>query len=196
MSRRTPRFRRVLLTAFLSGCLLMLASCLPVPLGDPETSQVDPKLVGAWTEVENADTGNLYVIAAFDKHGYVVQCVSYTRKGEAFEAKSTTWRAWLTEIKGTRFITFQDIPHMADPNWPGGVTYPIAKIELDGNLLTATGLDAGYAKFNEIRDAAALGKVVEENLADPMMYLEKRIVLRRMDAANAADAELMKLAVP
>jgi hypothetical protein len=176
--------------------LLMLASCLPVPLGDPEKSQIESKLSGFWIESADANSGNIYIIAPFDSHCYVVQAVQFTKKEDRFETKSSAWRAWLTDIKGTRFITLQSVAHMADPKYPGDKFYPIAKIEIAPDMLTTKALDANYPKFNGVKDSGKLAEIVQANLDDPKMYVEPATVLRRMDANNEADANLMKLAVP
>ena len=176
--------------------LLTLASCLPVPLGDPDKSQVDSKLTGFWVDTDDANSGTMYVIAPFDSHCYMVQSVPYEKKGDRYETKSSAWRAWVTDIKGTRFMTLQSAAHMADPTYPGDKSYPTAKIVMVPGKLTFRGLDAGYTKFKELKDSGQLAQIIQENLDDPKMYVEAETTLRRMDAGKESDASLMKLAIP
>ena len=187
--------RNVVFVTALFG-LLTLASCLPVPLGDPDKSKVDSKLNGFWIDVDDANSGNMYVIAPFDSHCYVVQAVAYTKKDDHYETKSSAWRAWITELKGSRFMTLQPIAHLADPAFPNDKYYPTAKIVLESGKLIYKGLEPNYSKFKDLKDSAQLAQIIQENREDSKMYVEKESTLRRMNASVESDAILMKLAMP
>lgn len=196
MAHYFKRLNRTLLTAAMVLALLTLASCLPVPLGDPDKSQVDSKLTGFWVDTDDANSGTMYVIAPFDSHCDMVQCVPYEKKGDRYETKSSAWRAWLTDVKGTRFMTLQSAAHMADPAYPGDKSYPTVKIVMVPGKLTFRALDSGYEKFKELKNSDQLAQIIQENLDDPKMYVEAETTLRRMDAGKESDASLMKLAIP
>jgi hypothetical protein len=172
-----------------SLALLTLASCLPVPLGDPAKSTIDQKLVGAWTWQEGENT-NLAVLRAWDEHTYLLDCMAYTQTAVAIKPKNrNVFKAWLTDVKGQPFITLQPIevlqPIPGDKNQKYFMT---AKLEVKDNTLTATGLDGGYEKFKTAGTATALAKIVSENFDDVRMWI-KPIIMTKLAEDAAPQVE-------
>jgi len=171
--------------------LMSLASCLPVPLGDPEKSQVDPKLTGVW-HFKQDDGGTLIAIAPADSHTYVIQMLDYKKAADGPTAgKSTVLRGWLTEIKGERFITGEMMAQMVDPTTTRK-DYAIFRLRMKPEGAEITGLAEKYDGFKDVNDAAALAKVIEANLNDPTMYTESSTFVH-LDPAKEADQPLIGL---
>jgi len=72
----------------LSGALLMLVlipifagllACMPVPVGDPERSRIDPELTGVWVAVSGQeatiDESGIYVFEPYDKRTWLISGV-------------------------------------------------------------------------------------------------------------------------
>jgi len=72
---RNPKHRRslggLLMFIIMAPFLICVLACLDAPIGDPETSRVDPKLTGVWLgKIE--DDLTLLVLQPFDKRTYLV----------------------------------------------------------------------------------------------------------------------------
>ena len=92
------------------ACLIALAGCLSVPLGDPDKSTVDDKLVGWWesTPADASADRDLVLMQAYDQRTYLVWFYSYTGAAENITPKGAlTFKGWLTQIGKARFLTLQ-----------------------------------------------------------------------------------------
>ena len=131
----------------LSGAALMLMiipifvgilACMPVPIGDPERSRIDPSLSGTWVMEEDGDS-NLYLFQPYDKRtGLVVGAqieegseaeiddLDIKTAGDVFAALRTysigddgitspttiAFKAWLTKLGGEQFMTWEPVGGM------------------------------------------------------------------------------------
>lgn len=132
------------------GATLMLAiipmlagllACMPVPIGDPERSRIDPKMSGWWV-LEEDGGAVLCVLRPYDKRTWMVISVD-VGKGDAaaFERPEITtggdllavlrrhevgqdgivggapaiYKAWLTRLGGRRFMTWEPVGMIDDP---------------------------------------------------------------------------------
>lgn len=97
----------MLLSLPLAAVVLFLGGCLPVGLGDPEASKVDPKLVGAWQD----DGDGVVVLLPFDGRAYLMRTVEVERTDEGVELEpgEGCYKAWLTTIEGRTFLTAQPL---------------------------------------------------------------------------------------
>jgi len=102
-----PKFRS------LSGAALMLViipiiagllACMPVPIGDPERSRIDPELNGAWKMSEEGKESALYLFRPYDKRTWVVIGTEGTFGAST---KIALYKAWLTRLGGKRFMTWE-----------------------------------------------------------------------------------------
>lgn len=170
---------------------MSLVSCLPVPLGDPEKSVVDPKLTGVW-ESKEENGGTLIAIAPADSHVYVVQMLGYKKSGDELTvANHTTLRAWLTDIKTERFLTAEMLSQMVDLK-ATEKGYGTFRLRTKAEGIEVTPLKETFEGFKDVKDAAALAKVVADHLADPAMYAEPSI-FRRLNPDKAEDKALIGL---
>src|SRR5210317_928077 len=134
-------------TRSLSGAVLMLMiipiivgllACMPVPIGDPERSRIDPDLSGPWVMDDGSDS-NLYLFRPYDKRTWLVVGAKIEEGGEAkiddldiksaddfFAALRTysigddgitspttiAFKAWLTKLGGEQFMTWEPVGGM------------------------------------------------------------------------------------
>jgi len=135
----------------LSGGALMLViipifagllACMPVPVGDPERSQIDPEMTGIWAMVDGDDVA-LYQFNPYDKRTWLITAVELG-EGDEFDGESpeySTWqdvidvmetypvgeqgivaesgstpvyKAWLTKLGGEQFLTWQPVGGFSD----------------------------------------------------------------------------------
>jgi len=133
------------LAVFVLTLVIMLAlgnSCLEVPLGDSQTSTVDPQLTGWWEDKE----GNTITYAsAFDPHAYLI--TMYGLKDDGGQKKPSfmlVTKSWLTRIADMDILTCK----MVDPRWELGdeadvkKRYSFYRVKHNGN-------EVQYRRLNE-----------------------------------------------
>lgn len=183
-------------TGTLVACLLALAGCLSVPLGDPEKSTVDNKLVGWWEAKpadESADRG-LILMQAYDTRSYLVWFYSYTGGAGNIATKGTmTFKGWLTQIGKARFLTLQMMTPTVElqPDREKD-RYSVFRLdEADGGFTLRTVADS-FVK--DCGTADALLQKVTENVDNDALYAaEKSPVYQKAgDARKEAIAEIVK----
>ena len=129
----------------LSGAVLMLIvipifagllACMPVPIGNPERSRIDPEMSGVWILEGDGEDAALYQFHPYDKRTWLVTAVMpvpgekfvgdaleiETRRDlvDALETYSIgetglasdfgptpAYKAWLTKLGGEQFMTWQ-----------------------------------------------------------------------------------------
>ena len=173
--------------------VMLLASCLPVPLGDPETSKVDAKLTGVWLQTKDNGERKLIAIAPADSHVYIIENVDYIKDGDALKVIGRgTMRAWLTDVQGTRFLVCEFMEGMCDPKKAEKV-YPTFKISATADKVELSLIDEKYAAFKSVKDPAALAKAIGEHLNDAAMYNNQALTFQRLDQEDAKNKALVDL---
>ena len=126
------------------GALMMLAilpilagllACMPVPIGDPERSRIDPDINGVWVMQEEGEFA-MYAFQPFDKRTWLITGAAI-EAGPDFEAdlpdsdssdeylrmledynvgdngitstQTVAYKAWMTKIGGVRFMTWEPV---------------------------------------------------------------------------------------
>jgi hypothetical protein len=126
-----------------SGAILMLAiipifagllACMPVPIGNPEKSRIDPEISGVWFLGLEDELNGLYHFQPFDKRAWILTGVPLEEgpdyEGESFDLESAEdaiavleafgvgddgvtatetiiYKAWLTKLVGQTFMTWE-----------------------------------------------------------------------------------------
>lgn len=117
-----------------------LLACMPVPIGDPERSRIDPQMSGWWV-MEDGSSAVLSVLRPYDKRTWLVISVG-VEKGRAAQLEipgittagdllavlqkhdvgqegivgdaPTVYKAWLTRLGGKRFMTWEPVGQIED----------------------------------------------------------------------------------
>jgi hypothetical protein len=128
-------FAGLAIAAPLVPLLLALLACLPFPIGDPEHSQVDPGLTGAWIG-ENEHGPEVLVLRPYDSRTWLVLALGASGDPEvgkepqpaaSADAKDpgallarmldprsdmegvSLYKAWLTTLGGRRFLCLEPL---------------------------------------------------------------------------------------
>jgi hypothetical protein len=161
---------------WISCALLVVAiGCIAIPLGDPEKSAVDPKLVGIWmTKAENKGDQTMFTVMTYDARTYFVSEFDFSRNKDTVEAKNRTdWKMWLTDVSGQQFATLQMItPRMLlDPDDKNNdEKYGIAKLKLDGDKLSIWTIDEDFVNSANLQNSQQLQEFIAKNLDNPKLF--------------------------
>ena len=172
--------------------ILMLCSCLKAPLGNPATSKVDPDIVGYWNQTESDGSGTLYAVAPFDEKAYIVQAYNYKKNGDEYTGKSSCWKAWVTPIKSSKFITMEQNWALINPKGPEGSVYPTAKYVVAADSLEVTPLKPEYSKFTGADTSEKITRIIQDNVADPEMFVTEVMKFRRLNPDAEPDSILIR----
>jgi hypothetical protein len=184
--------RRHLLLALI--LLSVLTACLPVPVGDPEKSRIDPALSGAWRVAGGDDEQMLMVLDPYDKRTWLVTLIGLGDAGDnragqvsalqvpfnavnadSFRVTSLgVYKCWLTRIGGETFMTWESktlsetLPNMVPEQW---WAFRVRKsgddtFYLDSFDYSIDGLD----KVTTSKDAE---KIIRRHIDDPGFFEEK-----------------------
>ena len=77
------------LGASLLPALLVLLACLPVPIGDPEASRVDPALTGVWIAADAESTG-LFIFRPYDRRTWLLTTLEVEHAQPTADAASSS----------------------------------------------------------------------------------------------------------
>lgn len=172
-------------------CTLAIAGCLSIPLGDPDKSTVDSKLIGWW---EQADPGQgdraLFSVQAYDAHTFLVMHYGYAGDVSAVTPKgSLIYKAWLTPIGDARFLTMEVMSPVPSPEKQTEKDrYAVLRIEqIDG------GWSARPVSDDFLKDCAtpeALRQKISDNLNDDALYSEPKPVAYHKASGDLAQSVL------
>ena len=138
-----------------------LLACMPVPIGNPERSRIDPELSGVWTVLQSEGSGSeaiFYIIEPYDKRTWLVtggamgagedsdlsnyDLASYSGFAELAAAEPVSknsiyldemvvYKAWLKKLGGEIFMTWEPKIYLDD-----GIAMPdtwmVYRVEKDG----------------------------------------------------------------
>lgn len=135
MTSRTRSIIGVLMMLAILPILAGLLACMPVPIGDPERSRIDPDLNGVWV-LDEGGSYALYSLEPYDKRTWLITSAEI-RPGPGFDAElphpesaeeylqmletydvgfkgvtapnTVVYKAWLTKIGGVRFTTWEPV---------------------------------------------------------------------------------------
>ena len=186
--------RRGLLVALMLAGLLGVAACLPVPLGDPAKSKADSRYFGVW-EWRDARVYRA-IIRPWDERTFAIDVLT----GEIGDDPATTkpkardvYKGWLTEVKGQTFLTMQPIETLGMVNGdPRQSYYIVTKVKLDGATMTATPVSNEYEKIRDVKSAAALEKVIADNIDDPKLFQPNSTVLTKWSVEQMKGLEKLQ----
>lgn len=138
MTKNNRSFIGAMLMLMIIPIFAGLLACMPVPIGDPERSRIDPDLSGAWAMDDGGDV-NLYLYQPYDKRTWLVigaqieegseaeiDDLDIETAGDVFAAlqaypigedgitsKTTiAFKAWLTRLGGEQFMTWESVGGM------------------------------------------------------------------------------------
>ena len=205
-----PRMRSV------SGAVLMLAmvpaiigllACLPVPIGDPERSRVDPDITGVWSMVDGSKIG-FYAFHAYDKRTWLLAVVAL-EEGEAADlsdydvetesglqqlienetvgeegataSNAVLYKAWRTKLGGEWFMTWEGVLPHAEEKFVPEYWYVFRIQKTDANTLDLYMINGEDDRFDEVKKTRrAYERVLKKHARDPEVFSDEPIRLRKV----------------
>ena len=198
----TPRQRSVtglVIAMILVPIVAGLLACMPVPIGDPERSRVDPALNGIWV---SEDFDSVWIFQPYDKRTWLIRAfdiadMTSTRVNNTPDVKSyeelveamedirfgddgftsnevQLYKAWHTKIKRQRFITWQGTAYFDAEGMYEPEMWLVWKIgELSDDSLALYLMNGEYSGFKGVdKTRRAYERVVRKNVDDPELYSE------------------------
>ncbi len=195
-------------TRSVSGAVLMLAiipvivgllACLPVPVGDPERSRIDPDLNGVWALRADGDDDGYYLFRPWDKRTWLVLGVEEGQEGTL--KPLAIYKAWLAKLGGERFMTWEMAGGMNDDDSFVPEYWFVFRLEkIDANRFQLHMLDYEYEGFKDLskpegyegdyaRDMRRkFERIIRKNVDDEDMYGDA-LELRRLDGEELDAAQ-------
>jgi len=209
-----PRIRSaggaVLMLAIIPAIVGLLA-CMPVPIGDPERSRIDPEITGAWVWL-NKDDSSFFVFEPYDKRTWLLtgfgieygdrrdndtayDLTSYAGLTGLIENESigadgvtadeiTLYKVWRTKLGGEWFMTWEPKGLFDNESFVPELWYVFRVDRSDEKTLELTMLDGDL--FDGVEETRrAYERVIKKNARNPELYDdEETIRLLRVDTEH------------
>lgn len=188
----------LLLTVVMLPLLVGLLACLPVPIGNPERSKIDPALSGVWIGGED-DDAIVLILEPYDKRTWLVSHIGVSfedsESGDDEEASDDDsdgpetyldrikqgkgsieavfyYKGWLTKLKGTRFITWEPKVHVTtDEGMASGVWFVYRILLEDDGILHLNMINYEYDGLKDATKRSQAEKIIRRNIKDPELFL-------------------------
>jgi hypothetical protein len=177
MSNKIRSFSGAVLMLIVIPFFAGLLACIPVPIGDPERSRIDPDLSGPWV-MDDGSVSNLYLYQPYDKRTWLVVGAQIEEGSEAeiddlaietpeefFTALRTypigddgitsstmiAFKAWLTKLGGVQFMTWEPVGGMnSDGSFTPEYWFVFKVVKDSENQISLYHLDPEYEGFADI----------------------------------------------
>ena len=208
-----PRSRSILgalLALLLIPFVVGILACLPVPIGNPEHSKIDPYFSGLW--VQEAGPGlAISNFEPYDERTWLLAQVGIERVDECpgdpadpapvdyasllavvekdsrdcyAGANAQLYKAWLSELGGQRFMTWElkGLPPMKEEQ-EHELYWFVSRVEMvDTDLLRLWLIDENFEGFEGKEETRkAYEEVVETNVGNTEMYVDDPWIFRRAE---------------
>lgn len=191
----------LLLTLVLVPVLLGVMACLPVPVGNPEKSRIDPAMSGVWIGQFDGDA-TIIVLDPYDKRTWLMSLIALDTGQDDQPEKETQpetetsplqllapdsgnqikiegiaiYKTWLTKIKGVPFITWES--KSLSETLPEMVpefwwVFRVRRIDDDILYMDAFDMVDGLDKVKTRKEAE---KIIRRHLDDPEFFNEDPFV--------------------
>ena len=202
-------------TRSISGAVVMLAiipaiigilACMPVPIGDPERSRIDPEITGVWAWPGDGPMA-FYAFEPYDKRTWLVTSVPLEEGAQAdfsdydleryedvvklMESEpvgedgatasgTIIYKAWRTKLGGEWFLTWEPkgVFDEADFRPEVWMVFRIDKPDADTLDLYMVGSDKLFEGVAETR--RAYERVIKKNARNPELYADEPLRLHRI----------------
>jgi hypothetical protein len=196
MNATKSRWNRPLVW-IVGGLLLAAVGCIAIPLGDPEKSKVDPKLVGVWMSKPGDDDQTMFTVTAYDARTYFVSEFDFSKdkdKPDVTAKSRMDWKMWLTDVGGQQFATLEMITPQLLLNSPDSEDskekYAIAKLKLDGDKINIEMMNDDFVTAADIKDSQQLQDFIAKNLDNPKLFSKGDGTANDVDMIRVKDAQI------
>jgi len=200
-----------------SGAILMLViipvivgilACMPVPIGDPERSRVDPEITGVWVVLNDGEDPGFYAFEPYDKRTWLLTGMTIEEGDEAdlrqYEITSydglaklmenepvgddgvtttevSMYKVWRTKIGGEWFMTWEPKGFFGEDDFePDG--WFVFRIEKMGqNTIDLYMIEGGDAFFKDVKKTRrAYERVIRKNVKNAALYSDEPLKFIRV----------------
>ncbi|MDH3276232.1 MAG: hypothetical protein OEM99_17010 [Gammaproteobacteria bacterium] len=198
-----------------SGALLMLViipvivgllACMPVPVGDPERSRIDPGITGVWVVLDDSADPAFYAFEPYDKRTWLVTGVPIEEGDDAdlsdYELQSyadlaalienipvgrdgvsagnvENFKVWRTKLGGEWFMTWEPKTVFGNESFSPDTWWVFRINRPDENTLDLTMLDSDL--FDGVEETRrAYERVIKKNARNEALYSEEKMRLIRV----------------
>lgn len=200
LSDNTQRSKKLRsLSGFLAAVMLLplllgVLACIPVPVGDPEKSRIDPALSGVWLTAVDEEVP-LMVLDPYDKRTWLVSWFTLenessieTAQDESSDAAKQTqsesviellrqerlkikkfalYKGWLTLIEEERFLTLE--PKFFEPGTTPEAWY-VFWVRLDDEHQLHLAFLGGNVGLDKVETSAQAEEIIRLNLDNSEMF--------------------------
>lgn len=187
-----PLHRRIggiVLALLMIPVLAGLLACMPVPIGDPERSRVDPGMTGVWFMILEDDF-TFVTIAPYDKRTWAVRMLELDADIETGDGEPgyedmlaalddadpdyddvTYYKVWRTRLRGKWFMTWEPLG-LSGIEPEDDMFWHVFRIENQNkDRFELRMLNPDYDGFDEVQDTRrAYESVIKRNIDDPELY--------------------------
>ena len=219
MNSRTRSVLGAAIAILLIPAVIGILACLPVPIGDPERSEIDPYFSGLWVH----DIGGAVLVANFepyDKRTWLLAQIGIERTDDCTGDPPDTmpesyaalvgevekhgedcyagevaqlYKVWLSELGGQWFMTWElrGLPPLEEKDELYWYVSRVEKVDADNLMLWV--IDKDFEEFEEIQDSEgarqAYEAVIGENVGNDEMYMDDPWAFQRVQEGHE---DLMK----
>ena len=199
-----------------SGALLMLMivpiiigllACLPVPIGNPERSRIDPEITGVWAFFDDSEVA-FYVFEPFDKRTWLLSGVPLEEGDSAdfsdydldsFEdfarlmenepvgddgataTEIVMYKAWMTKLGGVWLMTWEPKGLFGSEQFAPETWYVFRVDKPDSNTLELRMCcDDEFFPDDLAETRRAFERVIKKHAKNPAMFAEDPLTLKRV----------------
>ena len=209
MKARTRSISGAALMLLIIPGIVGLLACMPVPIGDPERSRVDPELSGVWYLADDNEPG-FYAFEPYDKRTWLLTGLPLdegpdadfsdydlgTHQGFAALAKAESvgddgavtgkvvlFKAWRKKLAGTWFMTWEPKATFEEKDFAPEMWFVFRVDRPDADTLhlyMVDGDDDVFKKAEETR--RAYERVLKKNVRNEEIYADDPIRLTRLSS--------------
>jgi len=185
-----------------------LLACLPVPIGDPERSRIDPEISGVWVTLDLTGDIGFYAFEPYDKRTWLLTGVpleegddvdfgdyepdTYAGLAELIEnepvgddgataSEIVLYKVWRTKLGGEWFMTWEPKAAFDDEHFTPDTwfVFRVDKPDKDTLELLMVGGDKFFPDDLE-KTRRAYERVIRKNAKDPDLYADDAVTLKRV----------------
>ncbi len=203
-----------------SGATLMLViipvivgllACMPVPIGDPERSRIDPEITGVWALLDDSEGREFYAFEPYDKRTWLVTGVpieagddadfgdleleSYSDFAEFIDkrpvvgrdgltaGKIANYKAWRTKLGGVWFMTWEPKTVFDNERFSPEVWFVFRLDRPDEDTLVLTMLDDDL--FDGVEETRrAYERIIKKNAKNEDLYSDEVMRMVRVKSEH------------
>lgn len=184
----------------LSGAALMLViipifagllACMPVPIGNPERSRIDPELSGLWVMRDSDEEWFVVLLEPYDKRTWLgIMVEPKSLEGAATDeyevSELALYKVWLTKLGGQKFMVWEPRGVYNEGKFGAGfgLSWKITKhneSRFDLNMI-----NFGHSAFDDVdeKNRKALEKAIRKHAPEADLYDEDTWTFTKVDAED------------